>query len=403
ARRQGLAYELSMRKAYADREQANRAKTDFLRNISHELRNPLTGILGFSEAIVHQTGEKSTEKYARLIQNEGEKLLTLINRLLDISKIEAGKFELHPLAFDLKASLSGFAESFRERARLKGLDFRFETDGRIPDYVMGDEAQLLQVLANLTGNAVKFTKKGFVSLSAVVERLTDAGVAVRFEVSDTGIGISRDKQGEIFSAFSQEDPSISREYGGTGLGTTLSRKIVELMGGVIELESEKGRGSRFSFSLDFPLPREDRDQVPAAPVSDAAGMKGKRILVVEDYPVNQKIARMHLEGLGCEVYLAENGLECLRMLREGPYDAVLLDIQMPVMDGLETVRIIRRTEDLAKTLVVAITANAFEEDQLKYREAGMDGVILKPFRRREIQETLSGLFTSQAAGASPPT
>ena len=396
ARRQGMIYELSMRKTFSEREQADKAKTDFLRNISHELRTPLTGILGFSEAILHHTSEDATAKYSRLIYSEGEKLLILINRLLDISKIEAGKFELHPKIFDLGHALHVFIESYSERARLKGIAFRFEIDESVPDSLIGDEEQLIQVLTNLTGNAIKFTKHGMIKLVVRVLDARGESVRILFEITDTGVGIASDKQHDIFNAFSQEDASISREFGGTGLGTTLSQKIVQLMGGTIELESEKGKGSRFWFSLDFPVPRNTEKVHAASRQSVSSVFQGKHILLVEDYAINQKIARMYLEDMGCTVTLVENGLECLRLLKHKSFDLVLLDVQMPVLDGVETIKRIRGTKNLKELLVVGMTANAFEEDQQKYIQSGMNAVILKPFRRSELQEKLGAILEQES-------
>jgi CheY-like chemotaxis protein len=391
-----------MKKAIADKELANQALNDFLRNVSHEIRTPLSGILGFSEAIEQSSVKKDMIKYAGIISDEGEKLLSLINRLLDISKIEAGKLEIANQVFNIRASLRKFCRAYGERAKLKGLQFSEIIDERLPEYLSGDEDRLIQILTNLVGNAIKFTKQGMIVFKVSVGDPgpecadQDSFIAVGFEISDTGIGIEKHKQAAILQPFEQEDASISREFGGTGLGTSISGKLVALMDGKLDFESKKGIGSRFWFTLEFKVP--DQSQLIPEPRQRTAEHRfsGKKILVAEDYKINQQILRLYLEKLGCMLTIVEDGRECIEYLKKEKFDLVLLDVQMPVMDGIEAISIIRKTPKLKNIAVIGITVNAFESDLKKYLKAGMNDIILKPFRKDEIIRKLDIVFSDSS-------
>lgn len=367
-------------------ELANRAKTDFLSTMSHELRTPLNGIIGLAELILSTRSHEKQHDRMRMIISEAESLMIMINELLDTARIEAGKLNIEEISFELARLIEEIISVMSIRARQKGLTLSHEVDVEVPRFFVGDPHRIKQVLVNLVGNSLKFTDKGFVKILIQLKEKMDDHVILHFVVTDTGIGIPREKQGLVFNRFVQVESSTARQYGGTGLGTSISRLLANLMGGEIGLESEEGKGSTFWFNL--PL-RVDR-KLESAPVEDtpaaeeiSKGLMTGRILVVEDYATNQQVAVNHLQSVGHTVDLAATGEEALQAVREKKFDLILMDVQLPGLNGYQITREIRAGSTLnTKVPILAMTAHVSDDSRQKCIEVGMNGVVGKPLRRQ---------------------
>lgn len=372
-----------------------RAKSQFLANMSHEIRTPMNGIIGMAELALDSDSESERLEYVKIVKNSAESLLGVLNDILDFSKIEANKLVLEWVGFSLHELVSDTLKILGPRAVQKGIELIRDINEDVPSYVQGDPMRLRQVLINLVGNAIKFTKSGKVTVHVALESaVTSQTAIIHIAVIDTGIGIPAHKLESIFEAFSQADSSTTRQYGGTGLGLTISSRLVELMGGHMSVVSEVGKGSIFQFSLTL-----GTDSPPEALPS--TGEKGRlppsqplQILLVEDNPTNQLVALRLLEKWGHRVTLAGHGQEALELLRAGGhvYDLVLMDMQMPVMGGLEATRLIRADEQAqggGRQPIIAMTANAMQEDRQACLDAGMDGYLSKPIRSVELAQKLS--------------
>ncbi|MFO7761721.1 MAG: ATP-binding protein [Thermodesulfobacteriota bacterium] len=388
-------------------EEISRLKSDFLANITHELRTPMNAIIGFAELLKETGLDKEQTEYTRTITQSARSLLALINDILDLVKVEAGKLELEKIPFGLPELISNVADMFRVEAREKGLDIRCKVGDRVPERVLGGFNRLRQVLVNLTGNAIKFTEKGYVALQIDYAGEREGRSLVRFMVVDTGLGIARDRIYDVFDKFTQADSSTTREYGGTGLGLSICQQLVDLMGGNIFVSSEPGKGSIFCFVIPFESAgsEERRGVMPEIEIQQEQTGPGGRVLIVEDNAVNQRLARIIVEGLGYEVEVAADGLEALDILKQQVFDIVFMDAHMPNMDGREATKRIRSIEadpDRRKEFVglrsrnyplqvIGLSALARKEDEHACYEAGMDAFLSKPLVKKELIRFLRGL------------
>jgi two-component system, sensor histidine kinase len=383
-------------------EMASRAKSDFLANMSHEIRTPMNGILGMSELLSETRLSEEQGGFVAAIRGSADNLLAIINDILDLSKIEAGKLDLTPIAFSLRECIHGPVNLLAPRASQKDIALCCDVAAGVPDSLIGDPLRLQQVLLNLIGNALKFTEQGAVGLEVSAEPPANGEVLVKFEVKDTGIGIPPEKQETIFEAFTQADGSVARRFGGTGLGLTISARLVSLMGGGIRVESTPGIGSCFYFTARFRV--ADRSVTPRSATTPAEpglaeGTYGPlRILLAEDNPVNQLLAVKLLEKHGHTVSLASNGKEAVDAVASGAqFDLILMDVQMPEVSGYEATRQIREMERSTgrHIPIIAMTAFAMADDRERCLAAGMDDYISKPIKIRELIELVASVVGPQ--------
>ena len=429
--RQLLAYQDSLEDLVRERtdalqdarfkaESANRAKGLFLANMSHEIRTPMNAILGMTHLAMQARSDDQRRHFLETVQHSSESLLGLLNDILDFSKMEAGQLQLNPLPFNLRRLLHGIVSTMGVSATEKGLTLTAHIADDLPEVLIGDDMRLRQILLNLVGNAIKFTSKGAVTISATRDSAGDAE-AVHCTVTDSGIGIPADKCVLIFNSFEQADSSHARQFGGTGLGLSVCSQLISLMGGRIWVESREQAGSAFHFTVPLPASSEQPAELPETEQAAPMAIANLRILVVDDNAVNRDVASMTLEQTH-EVATAGNGLEALTLLAMRPFDIILMDVQMPTMDGLTATAMIRALEqeqplpqpltepllsDLTVRLrgghlpIVAMTAHAMSEDRDMCRATGMDGYITKPFQPAQLVTILHEMMAYNAQRSHP--
>jgi signal transduction histidine kinase/ActR/RegA family two-component response regulator len=380
------------RAAQAAADAASRAKSEFLAMMSHEIRTPLNGVIGINSLLLDMSLDEKARHYAQIGRQSGETLLALVNDFLDFSKIESGHLTLDVQPFNPAQVATESLAVIQENAH--GKDLSFVSDVRVPDLLRGDAVRLRQILLNLLANAVKFTGQGEVRLRAEVLDRPGPAVWLRFEVSDTGIGIPQEAQVRLFQPFSQADASTTRRYGGTGLGLAICRALAQLMGGDIRAQSAEGKGSVFTVDLPFE-PATVAVPVRATPEStgrtvSAPGAARGRVLLAEDNVVNHFVACEMLERLGCRVDIVDNGKAAVDACARTPYDLVFMDCHMPVMDGLDAARAIRAAEQGGRRVpMVAMTASALSGDRERCHEAGMDDYLAKPVRLEDVERMVA--------------
>ncbi len=374
--------ERDLKEAKKIAEDSVKAKEIFLANMSHEIRTPMNGILGMAQLLFKTPLEEKQSNYLNIIRKSAENLLVILNDILDLAKIESGKLEIEHIPFDLREVVETAIQSFIYKADEKAIGLSFNLGSLRERYLIGDPFRLNQVLVNLLSNAIKFTDRGEVKLEVKALSNEENHISYEFCISDTGIGIDQEKISHLFEQFTQADSGIGRKYGGTGLGLNISKNLIEMQGGRIWAESSPGLGSRFYFTLKFEKDKNATDQIPAAEINNAKEvMKGLRVLLAEDNEVNQFYARTVLESWACEVEVAANGQDAVHLFSLKTFDMVLMDIQMPKMNGIEATMSIRNHSDprKARVPVIALTANALKGDHDQYLAHGMNDSVTKPF------------------------
>jgi len=384
------AWRLSRAKKEA--EKANSAKSEFLANISHEIRTPLSTIVGFTEQLLKMEMPAKQRELTQIIEKSSEQLLELVEDLLILSRIEAGRIELDDDPFKIHDVLEYIYRFMKLSADEKQIDFKYEIDPGLKQIVLGDEMRLNQILTNLVGNAIKFTDEGKVAMNGFVEYETDDQLFARFEVIDTGVGIAEDKKNVIFDQFRQADSAVTKKYGGTGLGLSISKRLVEAIGGAIKVKSVLGAGTTFIVTLPFKKAHNISYYEETTP-EQKIKFEGKKALLVDDDNMIRMLGQIILENLGFEVDLAEGGAEAIEILNDHTYDILVLDIYMPGVSGIDVANFLRQVKQDETTKILAVTAAFMKKDIQKYKAAGINDYMSKPFKESKLYNAISKLLT----------
>lgn len=370
-------------------ETAAVAKSEFLSNMSHEIRTPMNAIIGLTDLLLQREFKGKDLQNLQAIKYSADNLLIIINDILDFSKIEAGKLSFESIPFDLQEKLVFLEKSLSFKAKQKGIDFYCVFDGLFPFQLIGDPYRLNQILVNLIGNAIKFTSEGEVKILIEKEEEDDHGILLRFNVMDTGIGVPERKQKTIFESFSQAYTDTTRHFGGTGLGLAITKKLVELQGGEIGIESQEGKGSNFWFTMKFMIGKPEEKKEMVKEIDEEEGLNDVKVLVAEDNPVNQLLVKQVLSKWNVEFNICNNGVQLMESYRDKDYDIILMDLQMPIMDGISATREIRQMDgEKSQVPIIALTADAFVETRTKVIENGFNDFLTKPFKSKALFEIL---------------